>query len=301
MKMMNLLNHKLNKHQMDLKHPFSILLIAFCLLASLAASKPIHADTIIRLPDKDYSQVTDNQEYIFVMFANAEDSVQVPHIRNIYSVSGLYKNDNSTTPLWSVDWYAHKVYLSNDGEHLIRPVSHTSPEGIAFYKNGLEIKNYSIADLVATPNLLPHSFSLFFWVREINFDPNRNLLTLEVLASSDMLNAEEDAMLSENAGEMYTFDASSGEILSASLRVTNEGRVRIPSSLFPNPLTVIDLQDDKQILARNDSNRWVNWTGNLSFEIILSLLLLICLLLLIKQAFQIRNLANIISREMDVT
>jgi hypothetical protein len=34
----------------------------------------------------------------------------------------LYRNDGSTTPLWTVDWYAHSVLLPSDGIHLgLRP------------------------------------------------------------------------------------------------------------------------------------------------------------------------------------
>src|SRR5688500_3455468 len=82
-------------------------------------------------PPQTRKEVTADGKFVFVMLApqTLEDELKshgtedaknaVTAIRNVYKKSGLYKNDGSAEPLWTVDWYAPVTVLS-DGEHLIR-------------------------------------------------------------------------------------------------------------------------------------------------------------------------------------
>src|SRR4051812_21320808 len=38
-----------------------------------------------------------------------EYAAKVKAVRDKWTVSGMYRNDGSTTPLWTVDWYAYEV------------------------------------------------------------------------------------------------------------------------------------------------------------------------------------------------
>ena len=112
-----------------------------------------YAQTFADTPARphDFTRVTENKEYVFVMLAPDGRARHVSEIRSIYKQSGLYKNDGSSTPLWTEDWYAFEVYPSSDGEHLIRMgpwAGSTHQLGLSFHKNGTEIKNYRIKDLV---------------------------------------------------------------------------------------------------------------------------------------------------------
>ena len=89
-----------------------ITLAVFVLQAQAFADSPA--------PPRDYRTVTENQKYVFVMLAPAGWSQQDSGIRKTYTQSGLYKNDGSTTPFWTVDWYANLVFPASDGEYLIR-------------------------------------------------------------------------------------------------------------------------------------------------------------------------------------
>lgn len=45
---------------------------------------------------------------------------EIPQIRKTYPKSGLYKNDGSTLPVWTVEWFAQEVEPLSDGIHIVR-------------------------------------------------------------------------------------------------------------------------------------------------------------------------------------
>ena len=129
------------------------------------------------------------------------DVIQENEIRSQHPQSGLYRNDGSNKPLWTVNWYAFDVEISSDGKYLARwgpwPLSNNYSElALAFYEEGREISKYRVNELVAIPELLPHSVSHYMWVKSASFDDQNNLLFVET----------------EN-GEKYTFDITNGAIM----------------------------------------------------------------------------------------
>jgi hypothetical protein len=81
----------------------------------------------------DYKEVSLNGQYVFVMLGILPTPADDPawryeeprvrkdaEIRRVYPQSGLYRNDGSAAPLWTVDWYAFKVFVASDGVHLVR-------------------------------------------------------------------------------------------------------------------------------------------------------------------------------------
>src|SRR5919201_540577 len=67
-----------------------------------------------------YVIVTKNRKFLFVM-------LPPPYLRrefepDKYPASGLYPNDGSTRPIWTVEWYSwgRDVDISGDGVHLVR-------------------------------------------------------------------------------------------------------------------------------------------------------------------------------------
>jgi hypothetical protein len=126
-------------------------------------------------------------------------------IRRTYNVSGLYRNDGSTTPLWTVDWYARYVQVASDGVHLIRvpSVAATSPsdEALAFFANGRMLHSYRVRDLVDLPWLLPRSVSHIWWTADeyLHFDDTDMTYTVRT-----------------NHGEHIVFDVTTGTIIDAS-------------------------------------------------------------------------------------
>ncbi len=131
----------------------------------------------------DYKVVTQSNEYIFIMLAPEEYQFgHNPEFRNTYKQSGLYKNDGSSAPLWTIDWYAFRVIPVSDAKHLIRfgPwASNTSQLALAFYRNGHEIKSYQIKDLVYDESKLMYTESHFFWKSEVEYQEEKGILFLK--------------------------------------------------------------------------------------------------------------------------
>src|SRR5690348_4563734 len=65
-----------------------------------------------------YKVFTSDRKHVFVML-NRHDRTEPPFKDGHYSSSGMYLNDGSNVPLWSVDWGAG-VYLPNGGEYVVR-------------------------------------------------------------------------------------------------------------------------------------------------------------------------------------
>ncbi len=165
---------------------------------ALSFGAPALADT--PAPPRDYTEVTENGEYIFVMLAPPEKWIQKnPELRKTYKESGLYKNDGSTTPLWTVYWYSFSVYPSSDGKHVVRMgpwATSVDNLALAFYENGKPLKQYLIKDLVKNQLKLRHTVSHFFWKSELRFNDK-----------------EETIFLTTTDGQTYLFSVKTGEII----------------------------------------------------------------------------------------
>jgi hypothetical protein len=184
--------------------PALLLILAILLQYHVSRAQPLSDSPA---PEFDYIQEVGDGQFVFVMLSIEDDpsaygqggAVQDQNIRQQYSQSGLYENDVSTTPLWTVDWYAFQVEISSDGKYLVRwgpwPFHEDYDElALAFYKDGVEIKRYTVNDLVADPKSLPRSVSHYFWVKETSFNPTTNVLHLET-----------------QNGEVYDFDVTTEE------------------------------------------------------------------------------------------
>jgi hypothetical protein len=173
-------------------------------------------------PPRSYNEVAPGGKYVFVMIApgtvedevrrwNQETAAGIREIRRVYTRSGLYRNDGSAEPLWTVDWYDDGVKVASDGAHLIRlgplpnlPQDRKAPlgsaldqEALSFFANGQLVRTYRIGELVNHPDLLPRSASHFTWLAEARFDDARL----------------EYALTTED-GNRFVFDVRTGAIVS---------------------------------------------------------------------------------------
>jgi hypothetical protein len=143
-----------------------------------------------------------DKAFVFVMLAPKTGGRDMgSHLWQVYEQSGLYRNDGSTEPLWTVDWYAFHTIVASDGVHLIRYGNWTSSydkEAIAFFANGKLLRTYRINQLVDIPILLPHSVSHFDWLKSDAFD-----------------DASLEFSLTTYDGNRIVFDARTGEIISS--------------------------------------------------------------------------------------
>jgi hypothetical protein len=162
-------------------------------LAILLNAAPGHGDSFAR--PSSFSTVSANGKYLFVMIApvqpekdgvdlRAEYRQEVRSIRAKYLVSGLYRNDSSAAPLWTVDWYAHSVLVASDGIHLVRRgpwAENSSTEAFSFFENGKVIRSYKVGALVDTTLTLPHTVSHFYWEKSMSLDDSSRMLFVTTL------------------------------------------------------------------------------------------------------------------------
>ncbi|HET9494144.1 MAG TPA: hypothetical protein VFR15_07940 [Chloroflexia bacterium] len=158
----------------------------------------------------DYSRLAPNGEYIFVMLAREEVSLDNPsgcvrrdeEIRGRYDVSGLYVTDAPGEPMWTVDWYASAVTVSGNGRHLVRwgplaPEGDYSVMALAFYDSGREIVRYPVDRLVSFPFMLPVIDGHYTWVHDFTLNEEAGRLTFAT-----------------ELGEHYVFDVATGQPVS---------------------------------------------------------------------------------------
>ena len=117
-------------------------------LVAVGGVSSAHGDSL--KPPCSYKKASPNGQYLLVMIApmpleldvkpwDEEVAAKIREIRGAYTRSGLYRNDGSTEPLWTIDWYAHNVEIESDGVHLIRMgpwASSTDTEAFSFFANG---------------------------------------------------------------------------------------------------------------------------------------------------------------------
>ncbi|MHB8110624.1 MAG: hypothetical protein ACYDHW_11405 [Syntrophorhabdaceae bacterium] len=139
-----------------------IFYVVFLLLASAVSA---FADS--GSPPVDYIKETENGQYVFVMLAPSDEKCisKKPEIRKKYKKSGLYRNDGSVTPLWTVHWYSFGVYPSSDGKHVVRMgpwAASVDDLVVAFYNEGKQLERYLVCDLIDDENILNSTVSHFF-------------------------------------------------------------------------------------------------------------------------------------------
>jgi hypothetical protein len=218
-----------------------LLLVAGLVALSIGITdSPAFADS--EAPPSSYKKVTPGEKYVFVMLPretveqeirrwNEENQSRIREIRRTYKQSGLYRNDGSADPLWTVDWFAYGVDVASDGIHLVRrgrwalaPEDHNAPlggaaldqEAVSFFANGRLLRTYKIGELVTNPARLHRSWSHFVWQEEGLFDDQR----LEYrLATLD--------------GNRFVIDVRTGEITTDSRVATGRGVGAGATSLGP--------------------------------------------------------------------
>src|SRR5947208_2104264 len=96
--------------------------LLFAMLAVVTFAPEAHA--FKPAPPQSYSVVTKDGRFVFVMLTTKDfvsvDSREGAALRGKYQRSGLYRNDGTVNPLWTVDWYSWRVFPASDGVHLVR-------------------------------------------------------------------------------------------------------------------------------------------------------------------------------------
>jgi hypothetical protein len=186
----------------------SMRLFIHCVSAALLAlATCLQASADEEAPPREYQKVTRGGKHVFVMLAPKQWR-RFAKLHRKYPASGLYPNDASTTPLWTVDWYAFEVDVSSDTRHLVRwgPWPELDDRyqtlALAFYRDGGEIKRYRVADLVPDGSRLPISRSHYQWRLRKGFDDAGGRVSAVTLRDWEYRPATR-----------YVFDVRTGKVL----------------------------------------------------------------------------------------
>lgn len=198
--------------------------IAFTFLFFLVFTTKIFADT--EAPTFPYTAETADKKYIFVILT---PNCELCWGSDRYKQSGMYLNDGSTTPLWTVDWQNY-VFLPSDGKHIVRKGKWTRysatyrEEVFSFISEGSVLKTYKAVDLIDFPFLLPHSSSHYKAIRS-SFDknsPNDGVMMKLSRGEDDPINSgvnidniNQTIQIETLHGDKYLFDLKTGNILSS--------------------------------------------------------------------------------------
>lgn len=159
-----------------------------------------------------------------------------------YTKSGLYKNDGSTIPLWTVDWCG-RVLLPSDGIHVIRSgpwASWGGDEAFSFYSRGRLLRTYRVGDLVDWPELLPHSVSHLKWLRSLNPEGSEEVYPLVFPRYSEDETSQaitarrhaERIVVRTLHGDSYVFALGSGGVVSRRRPLRTTVRVLVAASVL---------------------------------------------------------------------
>jgi hypothetical protein len=132
---------------------------------------------------------------------------EIRSIRATYSTCGLYRNDGSTTPIWTIpylDW-THDVYIASDGRHMVIAdedweffYSGHEPGHVAtFFVDGQLLRSYCVDDLIV-------NFRLKEWINgRRSTQCDRSAFDADALTYS----------VRTNQCEEFVFDLTTGNVV----------------------------------------------------------------------------------------
>lgn len=159
-----------------------------------------------------YKKEVGNGKYVFVMLTTESNKI-MSKTNKEYSKSGLYENDGSVTPIWTVDWYQYEglIFITDDGDHIasLGPWATLSNSdkmdlnqlAISFYNKGSLVKQYYISDLVKNTSNISRSASHFEWRDNVEFDSNASTFTVTTKDKNE-----------------YVFDVKNGNIIKKNIK-----------------------------------------------------------------------------------
>lgn len=130
----------------------------------------------------------------------AYDTEGIRRLRATYTRSGLYHNDGSTEPVWTIQYaMENNVFLTTDGKRLILADQPWRSNGhiASFYANGKLLRRCNIGDLIQS--------ELQLWIWELRGGVNCSNLRLS--------DAQQTFTIGTNQGETFVFDITTGRLL----------------------------------------------------------------------------------------
>lgn len=128
-----------------------------------------------------------------------------------YPASGLYLNDGSSIPLWTINFYEERkgIFLTADGAYMARTgnMANVKEKSIHFYEAGQLKRSYSVEELIPSIEQIVNSLGgRFFpvssssrrrWTSNIFLDSKKKTLRIHFVT-----------------GNKFVFDLTTGAIVS---------------------------------------------------------------------------------------
>jgi hypothetical protein len=171
----------------------------------------------------------------------------VKDIRERYSKSGMYRNDGSKQPLWTVDWWAG-VTVPGDGIHVIRhgPWSqrHASTKqdleqtAFSIYANGKLTRSFQIGELVDNPKLMRISVSHFQWLRKSKILDDKHQYEIDTYDGNHIIfNLESGAILTKVYSPVPQRKPEDMQVAPASKWLGKTADLKLMPECPPGPIT----------------------------------------------------------------
>jgi hypothetical protein len=268
-----------------------------CLLAFLTiicGALQVRADQVGFSP---YRIVSSDGRYLFVMLHDRQGHT---HGQYDYPANGLYLNDGSKTPLWTVDWVSY-AHLPSDGVHVVKQARAWSEAGydseaITFFAYGRPIKSYTVRDLLDFPSLLPHTTTMYKWSQGFSRYHGESNTPVMFMSDNDRYfsksvtfdESTHTMTLRTLQGNVFVFDVNTGEILEARRPVRTSVLVALVVGLIAYCLYVARASKRPRILW------WQSGVRLLLYSALLSVLLLAIAFVLVRAMGSLESSVSIL-------
>jgi hypothetical protein len=133
---------------------------------------------------------------------NAAEREHTEYLRTTYPTCGLYRNDGSTTPLWTYDGrWSSDLVIAPDGECAIFPGDWTRYEygtqAVTFMRRGQQLRSYTDQELIPG------------WIMKAVL----NGFTPPNCVGTDFNSQKMIYIIRTNQHEEFTFDVTTGELI----------------------------------------------------------------------------------------
>lgn len=194
--------------------------LAIALLSAAAFGNIGRGDT----PAPEYSYVATSWSgmcYFIMIQPSSLDGSQVDAGSKGCGIAYRLLSDGASKELWrTAGWYSPWVFLSEDGHYLVRMGAwHEGQElsqkdlAVAFYRDGVLLKEFSTADLVKDQTKIVKSVSHYKWLA-VDVERSHRIFGEAKISEvvKPALSLDGTFRLETCDGIIYTFDATTGEI-----------------------------------------------------------------------------------------
>lgn len=136
-------------------------------------------------------------------FENGAYKIETPAFGVMYQLL----EDGNSAEIWRTEgWYAFRVYLSSNGEYLVRMGNWASGKepskedlAVAFYHKGSLLRKYSTSDLIKRKRSVQRTVSHYFWQSNDQEYPR--------------MEYQKKFLLKTIENRVYKFDTTTGEVV----------------------------------------------------------------------------------------